>query len=343
MSLKSFLPRSWRLTIFGALVLAAAAIFPGPAQPQAMDTENGGGNAVVSGSKEVRPALWRSFIWENLPTENSGGPGPDPISLAYQQNDWRPIFIDSQFELNPGATLILEYLRNLENQAIDPRPFRLNELSQSIEKLAQSLSVLKRADPDLQDFKAESLSSGHPTEPAAPTGIKPAGWTAGPMDPAELLKKYEDTFRAASETDIRLTAAFFLFAREMNPFLQEEEYLKASSGEIPISEFLRELKPKTFNYDALISAYGRYKTLAAQGNQQHVGMPSTVRSGESGNNIRDLQKRLLQEGFFSASITGVYDAQTERAVKDFQAAHLIEPDGAVGQADLAMAKRLVSG
>jgi peptidoglycan hydrolase-like protein with peptidoglycan-binding domain len=340
MSLKNFLPRSWRFFIFGALVLLVAAVFPGPAQPEAPDTGNGGdyppggGTPTVSQPKEVRSTLWRSYIWESLPTENLDGPGPDPISQAYQKNDWRPIFIDSQFELNPGATLILDQLRELENQAIDPRPFKLNELSQSLEKLAQSRSALRRADPGVQDFKAESLSAGRQPEPGTPTGIKPAGYTAQRMDPAELLKKYDETFRAASETDIRLITAFFLFAREMNPFLQEEECLNASSGEIPIAKFVKELEPKTFNYDALVSAYGRYKTLAAQGNQQHVGIASKVRRGESGNHIRDLQKRLQQEGFYSANITGVYDTQTELAVKNFQAAHLIEQDGAVGRQTL---------
>ena len=233
--------------------------------------------------------------------------------------------------MNPGATLILEYLRGLESQAIDPRPFKLDELSQSLQKLAQSRAALKRADPRLQDLKAESLSEGQPAEPAGPTAIKPAGWTAEQMDLAGLLKKYDETFRAASETDTRLTTAFFLFAREMNPFLQEEEYLKACSGEIPIASFLKEIEPKTFNYNALITAYGRYKTLTAQVNQQHVGMPSKVRRGESGNHIRDLQKRLEQEGFYTEKITGIYDSQTERAVKDFQAAHLIEQDGTVGR------------
>src|SRR5208337_346330 len=60
-------------------------------------------------------------------------------------------------------------------------------------------------------------------------------------------------------------------------------------------------------------------------------MPSKARIGETGNHIRDLQKRLQQEGFYSASITGVYDKETVRGVKAFQAAHLLDPDGAVGE------------
>jgi murein L,D-transpeptidase YcbB/YkuD len=336
MNLKDFLTRSWRVSVLGALVLIMAAVFSGRVQLLATDTENDGDHAregagtTISEPQEVRSTLWRSHIWDSLPAENLSGPAPDLVSQAYQKNDWRPIFIDSRFELNSGATLLLECLRGLENQAIDPHPFRLDELSQSIEKLGQCRSDLKTADPDLQDLRAESLSAGKTPEPANQAGIRPAGWSAQRMEPAELLKKYDETFRAATDTDVRLTTAFLLFSRQMNPFLQEEEFLKALSGEIPMSEFFKELEPKTFNYGALVSAYGRYRTLAAQGNQQHVRMPSKVRRGESGNHIRDLQKRLQQEGFYSDTITGIYDAQTERSVKDFQAAHLIEQDGAIG-------------
>ena len=236
------------------------------------------------------------------------GPEPDPVSEAYQQNDWKPVFIDSRFGLNQGAALLMARLHALENQAIDPRPFKLEELSQSLEKLDRCRSALKAADFGFRDSRAESLS-----------------------DSAEVLKKYQETFPAAAEVDIRLATAFFLFAREMNPFLQKEECLKAISGEVPLSRFFQDLEPTTSNYEALISAYAKYRKLAAQGAQQRVGMLSRPRHGESGNHIRDLQKRLQQEDFYSGNITGVYDAETQRAVKEFQAAHQIDADGAVGQ------------
>jgi hypothetical protein len=335
MNLKDFFHRSWRFPIFGALVLLSVL----PCQAQQRPTEAGTAgdcqsvdHKTAASQTEVGSTLWRSYIWDAMPMDNLGSPNPDTISQAYQQNDWRPIFVDSQFELNPGAMLVLEQLRGLENQAIDPGPFKLDELSQSIEKLSQSRSALKKADPAPIDLKAESLSAGKPpSQPAGPTEIKPPGWSGETTEPGGLLKIYDQTFRAASETDIRLATAFFLFAREMNPFLQEEEILKACTGEIPMAVFLKEIEPKTFNYDALISAYGRYKKLAAQVKPQYVGISSKVRRGESGDHIRNLQKRLQQEGFYSENITGVFDNQTEQAVKDFQTAHLIEQDGTVGR------------
>jgi len=44
-----------------------------------------------------------------------------------------------------------------------------------------------------------------------------------------------------------------------------------------------------------------------------------------------LQKRLQQEGFYSSNITGVYDNVTQCGVKEFQAAHLLDPDGSIGR------------
>ena len=55
-------------------------------------------------------------------------------------------------------------------------------------------------------------------------------------NPGVILERYQENFRAASEADVRLTTAFFLFAKEMNPFLQKEQSLKALSGEIPLSD-----------------------------------------------------------------------------------------------------------
>ena len=101
--------------------------------------------------------LWRRYIWESLPTENFHGPTPTQSAKLIRKIDWKPIFIDSRFRLNQGAVLLLARLRTLENEAIDPRPFRLDELSQSLDKLDQCRSALQAADPGIKDSRAESF------------------------------------------------------------------------------------------------------------------------------------------------------------------------------------------
>ena len=276
--------------------------------------------------------LWGSYIWQNLPTESLKGPALDPVSEAYQKNDWKPIFIDSRYRLNQRAGLLVARLHTLENDAIDPRPFRLDELSQSLDKLDRSRSELRAADPEFKDSRAESFSDAQPsafaTAASADRSTEPA--QSPEANSAVIAKRYQECFQAASKADILLTTSFFLFVKEMNPFSPMQENLEALSGEMPISKFFKGLEPKTFHYETLRSAYKKYKNLAAHGTQQHVSMPFKVRPGESGNYIRDLQKRLLEENFYSGNITGVYDANTQRAVKEFQAAHLLAPDEVIG-------------
>jgi len=283
-------------------------------------------------SERGSAALWRSYIWESLPTENSNGFDPDPVSEAYQKNDWKPIFIDSRFGLKQEAQTLLAHLRTIADDAMDPRPFRLDELSQSIEKLDRCRSVLMAANPEIKNIRVKSVSYVQPPGSAAASS---GDRSAEPLTPEEdspaISERYRETFQAASEVDIRLTTDFFLFAKAMNPYLQRSESLKALEGEIPISMFFEDLEPKTFHYETMRRAYEKYKKMAAKGGQQRVDIPIKLHHGESGNYIRDLQKRLQQEDFYSGSITGVYDADTQRAVKLFQTAHLLDPDGTVGQ------------
>jgi L,D-transpeptidase YcbB len=346
MSSKKTLPRLRRFFVFAALVIISITTFApiGAAQMHnphdrrlvSIDTVPAAEPEKAHPENDLNEwgssTLWRRYIWQSLPTESLNGPDPDPVSEAYQENDWKPIFIDSRFGLNQGAALLLARLRTLENEAIDPRPFRLDELSQSLIKLDQCRSALQDVDPVIKDSRAESFFDAQPsafaavasanqlTEPAPPSGA----------NPVVILERYLESFRTASEADIRLTTAFFLFVKEMNPFLQKEESLKALSNQTPLSKFFKELEPKTFNYETLRSACERYKKLAAQGARQRVSMPSKARHGESGNHIRDLQKRLQQEDFYSGNTTGVYDSETQRAVKEFQAAHMLDPDGSIG-------------
>ena len=128
----------------------------------------------------------------------------------------------------------------------------------------------------------------------------------------------------------------------MDPYVLEGETLKALSGEISILEFFKELEPKTFNYEALRSAYVKYKKLAAKGTQQKVSFPSKAVRGDSGNYIRDLQKRLQQEGFYSGNITGIYDTETQARCERLSGSTPDWPRWNRRPAHKRMAKRLIS-
>lgn len=58
---------------------------------------------------------------------------------------------------------------------------------------------------------------------------------------------------------------------------------------------------------------------------------SSVRSGSSGNDVRELQRALKEKGFDPQGTDGKFGANTRKAVIAFQKANGLEPDGIVGK------------
>ncbi|MBD6620710.1 hypothetical protein FNW02_34355 [Komarekiella sp. 'clone 1'] len=61
---------------------------------------------------------------------------------------------------------------------------------------------------------------------------------------------------------------------------------------------------------------------------------SNLQKGASGKDVRQLQQRLHELEFYSASINGIFDEQTEFAVKTFQVSEGLADDGIVGPSTL---------
>lgn len=70
-----------------------------------------------------------------------------------------------------------------------------------------------------------------------------------------------------------------------------------------------------------------------------LDLPVRILPGTSGKNIRDLQKLLAQAGTYPGQATGRYDRQTISAVREFQSARGLEPDGVAGQQTLILLYR----
>lgn len=68
-------------------------------------------------------------------------------------------------------------------------------------------------------------------------------------------------------------------------------------------------------------------------------LPARILPGSSGKHVRELQGLLAQAGTYRGPITGKYDGQTLSAVREFQSAKRIEPDGVVGQKTLMLLYR----
>ena len=85
-------------------------------------------------------------------------------------------------------------------------------------------------------------------------------------------------------------------------------------------------------YDALIAAT---KQPSAEDLAGHlIPGPALLKSGSKGAQVRDLQARLKQIGWWSGDVTDTYGPQTETAVKGFQAKRGIPETGEVDQRTL---------
>lgn len=59
------------------------------------------------------------------------------------------------------------------------------------------------------------------------------------------------------------------------------------------------------------------------------------RRGSTGSEVRQIQQRLIQWGYLTGSVDGIYGPKTEAAVKRFQRNNGLTPDGIAGSATLA--------
>lgn len=340
-------------TIKQAPILAVAALLAVmtmlPVSAPAEITERTSSAPQVDAVQEENPAAaqpskasserWRPQIWGAFPYDPPvGPPRPDPVREGYHRNGWKPFFISSHLEINEAGKLFLERLHSLGDEAIDSAPYKLDQLRAAVEKLDLSRAALQASRLEVSDTAADTLPA-QPSQATSPPG-DPNSAEASNAAPAssqiqvlnsERLQLYGDAFRAAVELDIALAAAFSRFANEMNP-VSAEEQSQALCGALPMAQILKDLEPESPHYRTLVATYARYRELAANTpHQQPFTASASLRPGESGNHVRELQKRLQQEGLYYGLVTGTYDSETQRAVKEFQAMHLVDADGVVGQ------------
>jgi N-acetylmuramoyl-L-alanine amidase len=62
---------------------------------------------------------------------------------------------------------------------------------------------------------------------------------------------------------------------------------------------------------------------------------ASLRRGDRGNTVREIQQRLKDWGYYKGAVDGIFGAQTESAVKSFQRKHALVVDGIVGPATAA--------
>lgn len=265
-------------------------------------------------------ALWHALIWQELPIKGLNHTERAIIIKAYQENDWKPFFINDRLQPAARVQTLLQALSQMNGQGLDPAPYHLQDLF-------QQLAALQKLQPTLHSGTPTS-ASGRPTDLAAATTD---AFDPGTRHAVSQLNR--TAYQKASRLDMRLATCLVRYAREMNP-LSSRGQVKALLGKIPLSDFLRQLQPTSPHYAPLCRALAKYRHLAME-NVFFTLPQQTLRVGDSGPAVRRLQIRLHQEGYYSGTATGRFDHATRTAVQTFQRTHMLAADGVVGPHTLA--------
>jgi murein L,D-transpeptidase YcbB/YkuD len=286
--------------------------------------------------------LQHSFIWDALTVEELSRPNQGALLEAYQLSDWKPMFIDAHFSLSPGAKELIRRLENLEKDAIDPAPYHRKQLQESIRKLEETYSSLELLKPaylklvgkiaPAEQPQARSFSSASDFLAYCRKSTS-AGSDKNPIYAdflSELEAKYKELAESASKLDITMTSAMIRLAFELDPFSSEKQ-AQTFSGQMSMPDLLKSVEPASPRYQTVHKAYNHYRDVILQKKEIPRISAASLRLGDSGKDVAQLQERLREDGFYKGEINAKFDTATLEAVKEFQARHNLEPDGIVGE------------
>ncbi|MEC4895114.1 MAG: peptidoglycan-binding protein [Oscillatoria sp. PMC 1051.18] len=132
--------------------------------------------------------------------------------------------------------------------------------------------------------------------------------------------------------------------------LQELGYFKARAtgyfGEITKDAVIRFQKDRGLTPDGIVGPQTELALGSATTQAVAPSPPNAVqilKIGDRGAQIQTLQTRLTQAGFYNGEINGVFDAQTDAAVRRFQQAKGLTVDGLVGPLTIGALPQLAVG
>ncbi len=183
---------------------------------------------------------------------------------------------------------------------------------------------------------------------AADHGLPAERYDAAGLTTAFLTLRDE---RARGLLEVAMTRAFLDYARDVSsgvieparadpmivrePLRPDPAALLAGVAAASPRAFLRGLPPQTRDYARLIALKRRLEgVVAAGGWGPLVPTDAALRPGDRGPAVVALRDRLTAMGYLGRSATAEFDGALEAAVRAFQAAHGLEPDGIAGQGTL---------
>lgn len=158
------------------------------------------------------------------------------------------------------------------------------------------------------------------------------------------------TARDRGFAEVEMTRIFLQYARDLQtgvlipsridraivrevPYRDRQGYLADFIKSAPMP-FLRNLRPRTMEYNALMREKLRMEALLNQGGWGPVVPSDGLKPGEQGTAVVSMRNRLIKMGYMDRSNTMTYDGVMEEGVRGFQKDHGLNTDGVAGSGTL---------
>ncbi|MEM5519026.1 L,D-transpeptidase family protein [Sulfitobacter sp. AS59] len=172
-------------------------------------------------------------------------------------------------------------------------------------------------------------------------------------DPIGLMEQLKNakTPRDRGLVDVEMTKVFLQYARDLQtgvvvpsridsaivrevPYRDRQGYMTDFTSADPM-QFLRDLRPRTLEYNALMREKLAMENLLSKGGWGPAVPVASLKPGAQGNAVVALRNRLIAMGYLKRSNSMRYDALMEDAVREFQQDHGLNTDGVAGNGTMS--------
>lgn len=188
---------------------------------------------------------------------------------------------------------------------------------------------------------------------AAITTADKHGLPLARYDPTGLMAtlKNAKTPRDRGLAEVEMTRVFLQYARDLQtgvlipsridssivrevPYRDRQTYIADFIKSEPMP-FLRNLRPRTLEYNALMREKLEMEALLAKGGWGPVVPAPSLKPDAQGNAVVALRNRLIAMGYLKRSNSMTYDKVMQEAVRAFQQDHGLNDDGVAGAATMS--------
>lgn len=285
---------------------------------------------------------------------------------AYEAREFRPFFSEGA-QLSESADKLLEALYAVEDHGLDPAPYELDALRDTVKAFSDRALAYQEALTIPVEVKSawDWVNAQRKRMPLTQSGLEEAAASAGLADDdvgqLDAVAEHLDGIFAARvalntalrDLDIALVTRYLRyiydmrFARRAHPFFADEsdgagiertaEDVYATFAQTDfgaIGGALAALVPKIGEYALLKAGLAQYRRYAEE-HPEHIELPARIQrlrprdKPKKDDLVEELQRRLAQEDYWTGPIDGLYGPELEEAVRFYQETHQINETGRV--------------